>query len=464
MNYKLNTYYKKLLADTLTPVNIYLKVRDVFAGSILLESSDYHSRENSLSLICCEPIASFEVQNGKVQMQFPDGVANEIKIEKGKTNLPQLLDDFKNSFDLEANSNFKSFGLFGYTAYDAVRYFEDVEIEPSSSSIPDMVYKLYRYVIVVDHFFNELKLHEFTFGAQSSGLERVEQIIFSNRFSTFKFQAGATETSNMTDDEFLSGVEKAKQHCYRGDVFQMVLSRRFTKPFKGDEFNVYRSLRSINPSPYLFYFDYGNFKLFGSSPEAQLQVKNSQGFIHPIAGTFRRSGNDQEDASLAAKLSADEKENAEHVMLVDLARNDMSRNADHVKVEVFKEIQFYSHVIHLVSKVSGRLNEKSTSIQLLADTFPAGTLSGAPKVMAMNLIGKYENISRGFYGGAIGLISFDGTLNKAIMIRTFLSKNNHLIYQAGAGIVSKSENKNELQEVNNKLEALRKAILLAEGI
>src|SRR5258706_2464153 len=464
MNYKLNTHYKKLLADTLTPVNIYLKVRDVFAGSILLESSDYHGREDSLSLICCDPIASFEVQNGKVQMQFPDGAADEIKIEKGKTDLPQLLDDFKNSFNVDANGNFKSFGLFGYTTYDAVRYFEDVKMEPLSSAIPDMVYKLYRYVIVVDHFFNELKLHEFTFGSQSSSLERVEQIIFSNRFSTFKFQAGATETSNITDDEFLNAVEKAKQHCYRGDVFQMVLSRRFTKPFKGDEFNVYRSLRSINPSPYLFYFDYGSFKLFGSSPEAQLQVKSNQAFIYPIAGTFRRSGNDQEDAAIAERLCADEKENAEHVMLVDLARNDMSRNADQVTVEVFKEIQYYSHVIHLVSKVSGKLTNNSSTVRMFADTFPAGTLSGAPKVMAMNLINKYENVNRSFYGGAIGVIGFDGSLNQAIMIRTFLSKGNQLIYQAGAGIVSKSDKEKELQEVNNKLEALRKAIKMAESI
>lgn len=461
---KLNTHYKKLLADTLTPVNIYLKVRDVFAGSILLESSDYHGRENSLSLICCEPIASFEVQQGKVSMQFPDGTADEVTLVKGKTHLPTILDDFKNSFKIETNENFKSLGLFGYTTYDAVRYFEDVPIEPTLASIPDMVYKLYRYVIVVDHFFNELKLHEFTFGNQAGSLERVEQIIFSNRFSTFKFQAGSEETSNISDDEYMDSVEKGKYHCFRGDVFQIVLSRRFTKPFKGDEFNVYRSLRSINPSPYLFYFDYGSFKLFGSSPEAQLQVKNNQAFIYPIAGTFRRSGNDQEDAATAERLCADEKENAEHVMLVDLARNDMSRNADHVNVEVFKEIQYYSHVIHLVSKVSGKLSERSSTVQMFADTFPAGTLSGAPKVMAMNLINKYENVNRSFYGGAIGAIGFDGSLNKAIMIRTFLSRGNQLIYQAGAGIVSKSDKEKELQEVNNKLEALRKAIRLAESI
>jgi anthranilate synthase component 1 len=310
-------------------------------------------------------------------------------------------------------------------------------------------------VIVVDHFSNELSLFEHCYEGGDecrSTLDKIEGIIFSNRFSTYRFNLTDSETSNYTDDEFLKVIEKGKEHCYRGDVFQIVLSRRFTCGFKGDEFNVYRALRSINPSPYLFYFDYGTFKLIGSSPEAQLQVSSGKAHIYPIAGTFRRTGNDQEDAALAAKLSADEKENAEHVMLVDLARNDMSRNADHVTVEVFKEIQFYSHVIHLVSKVTGTLNGDSSVIRMGADTFPAGTLSGAPKHMAMTLINRYENVNRGFYGGAIGFIGFDGTFNHAIMIRTFLSHQN------------KSQAQSELQEVNNKLAALRKAVVMAEKI
>jgi len=311
MKYKLQTHYKKLLADTLTPVNIYLKLRDVFAGSILLESSDYHGNENSLSFICCEPIASFTVQTGKVSTRFPDGQSQEIVLDTKNKNLPALLETFKNSFDITASEpRFHSMGLFGYTSYDAVKYFEDVKINTSGSLIPDMIYKLYRYVIVVDHFHNELRLHEFIFGDSSSELSRVEQIIFSNRFSTFKFEATGKESTNFTDQEFLDVIEKGKKHCYRGDVFQIVLSRRFSNAFKGDEFNVYRALRSINPSPNLFYFDYGSFKIFGSSPEAQLQVKKMHAYIYPIAGTFRRSGNDLEDAALAAKLSADEKENA----------------------------------------------------------------------------------------------------------------------------------------------------------
>lgn len=467
MKYKLKTFSKKLLADTLTPVNIYLKLRDVYAGSILLESSDYHGHENSLSFICFNPIASFQVRRDEAVVKYPDGATKTFAgLKTGE--VTGLLEDFKNAFEPDSvSSRFVNCGLFGYMAYDAVRYFEDVQIDVTNDAIPDILYKLYSYVIVVDHFSNELTLFEHCYESGQpcvSTLDKIEQIIFSNRFSTYRFTLTDGESSNCTDEEFLQIVDKGKEHCFRGDVFQIVLSRRFTTSFKGDEFNVYRALRSINPSPYLFYFDYGTFKLIGSSPEAQLQVAKGKAHIYPIAGTFRRTGNDQDDAALAEKLAADEKENAEHVMLVDLARNDMSRNAEHVTVEVFKEIQFYSHVIHLVSKVTGTLREGGSIIRMGADTFPAGTLSGAPKHMAMTLINKYENINRSFYGGAIGFIGFDGSFNHAIMIRTFLSHQNKLIFQAGAGIVSKSVAENELQEVNNKLAALRKAILMAEKI
>jgi anthranilate synthase component 1 len=472
MVYQLKTFSKKLLADTLTPVNIYLKIRDVFAGSILLESSDYHGHENSLSFICSEPIASFQVKDDVIEMRFPDGrIEKEIISEKA--NVIDSLDRFRKSFEVKesAPSKYANCGLFGYMAYDSIRFFEDVTVTRDQVFIPDVIYKLYKYVIVVDHFSNELTLFEHvasgnavTGDERSEGLDKIEQILFSNRFSTYKFSLTKAEESNFSDNEFLDVIAKGKEHCYRGDVFQIVLSRRFTCGFKGDEFNVYRSLRSINPSPYLFYFDYGSFKLFGSSPEAQLQVNGDTAHIYPIAGTFRRSGNDQEDLEIANKLAADEKENAEHVMLVDLARNDMSRNAEKVKVEVFKEIQFYSHVIHLVSKVTGTVKKDSSVIRMAADTFPAGTLSGAPKHMAMNLINKYENTNRGFYGGAIGFLGFDGSFNHAIMIRTFLSHENKLIYQAGAGVVAKSNAESELQEVNNKLTALRKAVLMAEKI
>ena len=467
MKYKLITKTKKLLADTLTPVNIYLKLRDVFAGSILLESSDYHGNENSLSFICCDPIASITVKEEKIRLQYPDGSDVKFAITKHSQVLEKF-EEFRNSFSTEEiNSKYPFTGLFGYMTYDSVRYFENVDIKITSDSIPDMLYKVYRYVIVIDHFSNELTLFESNWEGEKgrvSGLEKLEKIIYSNRFSTFSFHITEEEKSNLTDEEYIRMVEAGIKHCKRGDVFQIVLSRRFNTRFQGDEFNVYRALRSINPSPYLFYFDYGSFKIFGSSPEAQIQITSGHAYIYPIAGTFRRTGNDAEDAAIAEKLSRDEKENSEHVMLVDLARNDLSRSAENVKVEVFKEIQYYSHVIHLVSKVSGKLQPLASPIQLTTDTFPAGTLSGAPKPMAMNLINQYENSNRSFYGGAIGLIGFDGNVNQAIMIRTFLSKGNSLTFQAGAGVVAKSIPTSELQEVNNKVEALRKAIKLAEQI
>jgi len=470
MKYKLVTHSKRLLADTLTPVNIYLKLRDIFSGSILLESSDYHGHENSLSFICCEPLASFQVKDEIIEVRFPDHSVTKTSITSREQVLNGL-DEFRLSFDTDQiERKYPATGLFGYMVYDAVRYYEDVELSLKDRLIPDLLYKVYRYVIVVDHFSNELVLFENIPEVISneeggkSGLEKLEKIIYSNRFSTFPFQLTQHETSNITDEDFLSMIGEGMKHCFRGDVFQIVLSRRFTTEFKGDEFNVYRALRSINPSPYLFYFDYGNFKIFGSSPEAQIQIKKGEASIYPIAGTFRRSGNDKEDLELATKLTKDEKENAEHIMLVDLARNDLSRDSNEVKVEVFKEIQYYSHVIHLVSKVSGKLQSDHSSLKLVADTFPAGTLSGAPKHMAMKLINRYENINRSFYGGAIGFIGFNGDFNHAIMIRTFLSKDNKLICQAGAGIVSKSVPANELQEVNNKLQALRKAIVMAEAI
>jgi anthranilate synthase component I len=466
MRYQLITNTKKLLADTLTPVNIYLKLRDVYAGSILLESSDYHGNENSLSFICCDPIASYTVNEEKIRIQYPDGKETNEEITT-QNQVIEKLEAFRDSFKPPSVDTKLPFtGLFGYMAYDSARYFEKVAIKPSEASVPDMIYKVYRYVIVIDHFSNELHLFESNWeGAMAtSGLGKLEKIIYSNRFSTFSFKATEAEQSNVTDEEYTRMVESGIKHCLRGDVFQIVLSRRFKNRFQGDEFNVYRALRSINPSPYLFYFDYGTFKIFGSSPEAQIQINANCAYIYPIAGTFKRTGNDVEDAAQAERLSQDEKENAEHVMLVDLARNDLSRSAENVTVEVFKEIQYYSHVIHLVSKVSGRLQSTTSTLRLVADTFPAGTLSGAPKPRAMELINAYENTNRSFYGGAIGLIDFNGNVNQAIMIRTFLSKSSELIFQAGAGVVAKSIPANELQEVNNKVAALRKAIKLAEQI
>jgi anthranilate synthase component 1 len=467
MKLKLKTHYKQLLADTVTPVSIYLKLRDKFANSILLESSDYHGNENSFSYICFHPIARFEVKNNTIFTQYPKVKAQtETITERGQ--VVKALDAFSKSFEVEKNNfNFINNGLFGYMGYDAVRYFEDIDIqdfETDDRRIPTIIYQVYQYVIAINHFNNELYLFEHLLEDEKSHLQEIENLIFNRNIPQYHFKALGEETSNFTDAEFLEVIEQGKHHCRVGDVFQMVVSRRFERDFQGDEFNVYRALRSVNPSPYLFYFDYGSFKIFGSSPEAQIVVKGNKASIFPIAGTFKRTGDDQADLQLAQKLFDDPKENAEHVMLVDLARNDLSRNGNEVRVETFKEIQYYSHVIHLVSKVSAQTHQDTITLQLVADTFPAGTLSGAPKYKAMQLINHYEHGNRGYYGGCIGFLGFNGDFNQAIMIRSFLSKNNKLYFQAGAGVVAKSDTQSELQEVNNKLGALRKAILLAEKV
>ncbi|MCA0932564.1 chorismate-binding protein [Lutimonas saemankumensis] len=465
MKYKLNTNYKKILADTITPVSIYLKIRDTFPNSILLESSDYHGNENSFSYVCCNPIAHISVKDQAVSEFYPDGSSTEISVEEAHM-IPGMIHDFSQRFETE-NQKFKFInnGLFGYIGYDAVKYFEDIEIDKKEGDldIPDIYYAVYQNIIAINHFKNEAYIFSHSYD-QKNNIEEIHQLIGNRNFASYSYRNEQDETSSLSDEEFMEHVELAKKHCFRGDVFQLVLSRRFSQGFQGDEFNVYRALRSVNPSPYLFYFDYGNFKIFGSSPEAQLVVNKGKAEIHPIAGTFKRTGDDEKDLQVAKSLAQDEKENAEHVMLVDLARNDLSRNGEHVQVEKYKEIQFFSHVIHLVSKVVGRKYEDAITFQVVADTFPAGTLSGAPKHKAMQLIEKYEKENRTFYGGAIGFMDFEGNFNHAIIIRSFLSKNHRLHYQAGAGIVSKSSAEDELQEVYNKLGALKSAMQLAENI
>ncbi|TMM56058.1 anthranilate synthase component I family protein [Maribacter algarum] len=465
MKFNLTSHHKKILADTITPVSVYLKIRDRFPNSILLESSDYHANDNSFSYICCNPIASIKVENEMVTQQFPDGSSDEIQIED-QTNVVDIIHNFSQRFDSgKGDFKFIDNGLFGYMSYDAVRYYEDVKLSKKENSvkIPDIYYAVYQNIIAINHFKNEAYIFAHCFESENN-ISDIEQILNVKNFASYNFSLDGNKTSNLKDEEYKEHVELAKKHCQRGDVFQLVLSRRFSQGFKGDEFNVYRALRSINPSPYLFYFDYGDFKIFGSSPEAQLIVKEGIAEIHPIAGTFKRTGNDEQDAILAKQLTEDDKENSEHVMLVDLARNDLSRNGSMVEVTNYREVQFFSHVIHLVSKVTGKKKKAIPTMKVVADTFPAGTLSGAPKHMAMQLIEKYEKTSRGYYGGAIGFMDFKGNFNHAIMIRTFLSKNHELHYQAGAGLVAASDADDELQETYNKLGALTKALEIAETI
>lgn len=463
--YTYTTAYKTLLGDLHTPVTTYLKVRDLFPQSVLMESSDYHGVENNRSFIGLNPIASISISHGKATAKFPDGT-QEVRDIDDHYRVDQAISDFLTRFQVEGEYAHYC-GLYGYTTFNAVRYFEHIPVKDSISTIndaPDMLYILYKYLIVFHDFKHEMVLLEMQSDDEPSHIDEVEKAICNRNYTTFDFRAVGPTVSTLTDEEHKANIRKGIAHCLRGDVFQIVLSRRFIQRYQGDDFKLYRALRSINPSPYLFYFDFGGFRIFGSSPETHCKIEDGRATIDPIAGTTRRSGNKETDAQLTAALLADPKENAEHVMLVDLARNDLSRNCQDVKVEFYKEPQYYSHVIHLVSRVSGELNAGSNPIKTFIDTFPAGTLSGAPKVRAMQLISEYEPHNRGAYGGCIGFIGLNGTLNQAITIRTFVSRNNELWFQAGGGIVAKSNEENELQEVNNKLGALKKAITLAEQL
>jgi anthranilate synthase component 1 len=458
------TISKRLLADTITPVSIFLKIRDIYPNSILLESSDYHGNENSYSFICLNPVATFMVDNGEYTASYPDGSVDQGTMDSFEKQFNEFMHCFKPA---ATEDKIPVNGFFGYASYDAVRYFEKISLHAAVKEeykIPDVRYSFYSYIIAINHFQNVLYIIENQFDGEFSEIEKIESLLGSRNFASYPFRPEGEEQSNITDEEYMKMVSRGKEHCYRGDVFQIVLSRQFSQRFSGDEFNVYRALRSINPSPYLFFFDYGNYKIFGSSPEAQLKIQKGKAIINPIAGTFRRTGDDEKDKQLAQQLSTDLKENAEHVMLVDLARNDLSRHSGNVKVDSYREIQFYSHVLHMVSTVSGELDKGADMVDMMTATFPAGTLSGAPKYKAMQLIDEFENQARGYYGGAIGFLDLNGNFNHAILIRTFLSKNNYLYYQAGAGIVAVSKEESELQEVNNKLGALKKAIEMATEI
>ena len=454
------TTSKTILADLYTPVGVYMRLRDIYPQSALMESSDYHEKDNSRSFIGINPMASVAIGHGEATITFPDG-----KTERHEVNNTYRSDNAIHALidRIQVEGEFKEFcGLYGYTSFNAVRYFENIAVKDETqerNDAPDMLYILYKVVIVFDHFNNTLTI--VTLGDETELVTIYKQMNKAN-VKAYDFHPVGETTSPLTDEEHKANIRKGIQHCLRGDVFQIVLSRRFIQKYEGDDFKLYRALRSINPSPYLFYFDFGGFRIFGSSPETHCRIEGNKAYIDPIAGTTKRTGDAEADRKGAEYLRNDPKENAEHVMLVDLARNDLSRNCHGVKVDFYKDLQYYSHVIHLVSRVSGELDEGADPIKAFIDTFPAGTLSGAPKVRAMQLISEYEPHNRGAYGGCIGYIGLNGSLNQAITIRTFVSRNGELWFQAGGGIVAKSNEEYELQEVNNKLGALRRAILMAE--
>lgn len=463
------THTEKILADLYTPVAVYMRLRDIYPQSALMESSDYHGNDNSRSFIGIHPMANIQVAHGVIRSTYPDGTVDEKIINtsvkgRAKEAVADAINDFIGHFNVEGEG--KDFcGLYGYTTFNAVRYFEDIDVKDATmekNDAPDIYYIMYRDVIVFDHFNNSMQI--VSLAEDSSAIADILRAMNKQNIKPYSFKPVGDTTSTLTDDEHKANVRRCVKHCLRGDVFQIVISRRFIQRYEGDDFKLYRALRSINPSPYLFYFDFGGFRIFGSSPETHNRIVGDKAYIDPIAGTTKRTGDIEQDKKNAIFLRNDPKENAEHVMLVDLARNDLSRNCHDVKVDFYKDMQFYSHVIHLVSRVSGTLNEGANSIREFIDTFPAGTLSGAPKVRAMQIISDLEPHNRGAYGGCIGFIGLTGELNQAIVIRTFISRNGELWFQAGSGIVAKSNDNYELEESDNKLGALVKAIHIAENL
>ena len=460
ITYNYTTTSKTILADLYTPVGVYMRLRDLYPQSALMESSDYHEKDNSRSFIGIGPMASVAIGHGMATITYPDGTTLQHEVNKDYRS-DKAIHELIDRIHVEGDDA-KLCGLFGYTSFNAVRYFEDINVKDeiqAKNDAPDLLYILYKVVIVFDHFNNTIKLVSLE---GETKLDDVVKAMNKANVKAYDFHPVGDVRSTLTDDEHRENIRRGIKHCLRGDVFQIVLSRRFIQQYEGDDFKLYRALRSINPSPYLFYFDFGGFRIFGSSPETHCRIEGKKAYIDPIAGTTKRTGDAEADRKGAEYLRNDPKENAEHVMLVDLARNDLSRNCHGVKVDFYKDLQYYSHVIHLVSRVSGELDNNADPIKAFIDTFPAGTLSGAPKVRAMQLISEYEPHNRGAYGGCIGYIGLDGSLNQAITIRTFVSRNGELWFQAGGGIVAKSDVEYELQEVNNKLGALRKAILMAE--
>ena len=421
---KIFQHTEEILGDTFTPIGIFLALRDKFANVSLFESSDFSSKENAKSYIVADPIVSLQIFQNETQVRI-----NNKLVESNHITSSDQLSLLIESFDFQNKILASNNGFFGVIAYDAIPLFEKIKFKTCEDELPIVYLSAYRFVIEFDHFHHRLKLINNLFNESENELSVLIQEINKKVLPSENFKINGGISSSETDQSFEEKVLKAKAHVARGDVFQLVLSRQFQQKFEGDDFEVYRQLRTINPSPYMFYLDIDKAKLIGASPEAQLKVSRGLAEIHPIAGTIKKSNSDVEDEKHIALLKVNEKENAEHIMLVDLARNDLNQNCTKVQVASLKEVQKFSHVIHLVSRVTGQVNQ-SKSINVFKGSFPAGTLSGAPKYKAMELIDKYEAVSRKYYGGAVGMFAANGDINTAIVIRTALSYKNNLIYQA----------------------------------
>ncbi len=463
--------YAELLADVETPLSVFLKVKEKGDFNFLLESAEGGEKWGRYSFVILG--SSFYLRTkGKYGEIYDRGKVHFFESKDPLRVLKEIIKKYK-PFEDSRLPRFWG-GLVGYVAYDIISFYEPVT---SSTEDPVGTYDLYfvltDMVIICDNLTGKIKIvypiltqrgveREYAEAERKIGetVDRLKEKVALHISVKEKEPEISQWRSNFSKVEFLEAVKKAKEYIRKGDIIQVVLSQRFYRDFKGDTQDIYRILRYLNPSPYMFYLDFGELKVIGSSPEVLVRVEGGRIETRPIAGTRRRGRDQEEDKRLEEDLLSDKKERAEHLMLVDLARNDIGRVAKPgtVRVEDFMRIEKYSHVIHMVSDVSGILKENLSALEVLKATFPAGTVSGAPKVRAMQIISELEKERRGIYAGSVGYLSFQGNMDMAIAIRTAVFRDREVFVQAGAGIVADSIPEKEWEETLNKAKALMKAV------
>lgn len=475
-DYNVIPIYETITADLLTPVLAYLRIRSKGDFSFLLESVEGIGRLARYSFIGHSPSATIISDDEKLVISSDKGMKEE------SSNLLAYLSNQVDSFKHPEIDDLPDFtgGIVGYLGFEVVAEiekninFNNVKMD----QFPEAMLGLFDSIIAFDHYKHRIILITNIFVREGSDLEELynnakkkiedlKLIIQKPVELPETFQLTGTINNEINVSNFQNKIEKIKNNIYEGDVFQLVLSERFSSDYEGDLVNLYRSLRIINPSPYMYIFEFNkDLTIIGTSPEDLLKVQNSKATILPIAGTRRRGNTETEDIELEKDLLSDEKEIAEHTMLVDLARNDLGRVCKHNTVKLTEKmtIHRFSHVMHIVSRVEGELNNKSNCIDALKASFPAGTVSGAPKIRAIQLINEYEEVSRGPYAGSVGYIDFKGNLDMCIAIRTLFADGKNIYWQAGAGIVADSKPELELREIKNKSAVLESALKYAEVI
>ncbi|UCD82993.1 MAG: anthranilate synthase component I [Desulfobacterales bacterium] len=463
--------YQEFLADTETPVSAYLKLRDD-SYSYLLESADGGKRWGRYSFIGCQPFIEIAARNGAVELRQDE----QFKVFEEVKNPLDVMRDISAAFKPVTVGDLPPFqgGLVGFFNYDLVRKWERLPgVVPVEGGFPEAIFAACRHLIIFDHFSHMLKVVVFAHLTEEESLEQTYRKACREVSQTIaKLNAPLPDNAkddafaiselepNVRREDFELAVRKAKDFITAGDVIQVVLSQRFSGRVSGEDFILYRNLRSVNPSPYMFYLNFGEIRLIGASPEILVRLTDGKIELRPIAGTRPRGATSEEDLALEKDLMADPKERAEHIMLVDLGRNDVGKVAESGSVTVprLMEIERYSHVMHIVSRIEGRLKPDTDSYDLFMSAFPAGTVSGAPKIRAMQIISELEPSPRGPYAGAVGYFGFNGNMDFCITIRTITINKDRLSIQVGAGIVADSSPANEYDETLRKAGAMFKAI------